>query len=166
MVLAFLQVLDGNINNYFILKNKSVNCHIVACWRICSGLYCYPFSASVWSRVHRIYAAAHFTLRVNLICCQTEEQHLHLGVQTRSENSFLCLATLWNHLFVEDHIPFIHVNANHAKFNTSCLLPWIWDTEQTTESVAEKQQRSFHCQTARVSGTVYRLSVKHSQKSN
>lgn len=160
-----------NIDNYLILKNKSVNCLIVACWRICSGLYCDPFSAcllllSEAEFTEYVPQLTCFTLRVNLICCQTEEQHLHLGEQTQFENSFLCLVTLLNPLFVEDHIPFIHVDANHAKFNTCCLLPWIWDTEQTTESVAEKQQRSFDCQTARVSGTVYRLSMKHSQKSN
>lgn len=157
-----------NIDNYLILKNKSVNCLIVACWRICSGLYCDPFSAlSVWSRVHRICAAAH------LFYPEGESNLLPNRGATSSfrrtnwiENSFLCLVTLLNPLFVEDHIPFIHVDANHAKFNTCCLLPWIWDTEQTTESVAEKQQRSFDCQTARVSGTVYRLSMKHSQKSN
>lgn len=79
---------------------------------------------------------------------------------------FICSVTLLNLPFIENHIQFIHIDANPAKFNTRCLLPWIWDTEQTTEPVAEKQQRSFHCQIARASGTVYGLSMKHSQKTN
>lgn len=62
---------------------------------------------------------------------------------------FICSAALLNH----------YIDANPAKFNTLCLLPWIWDTEQTTKSVAEKQQRSFfvffRCQIASVSGTLY-----------
>ncbi len=143
----------------------------------CIGLFCTVFYSPTichaclkqnphifWETVLQLTC---LTLKVKVICCQIKEHHHHLHKKNNSiANSFIFSVTLLNHLFIENHIPFIHIDANPAKFNAQCLLPWIWDTEKNTESVAEKQQRSFHCQTARVSGTDYCLSMKHSQKSN
>lgn len=137
---------------------------------------CFPFTYNLQclskAEAHLTFSQSmccspRYTPKVNVICCQTEQRHHHLGgKKTRFETLFICSVTLLNHLLIENHVAFIHIDAYPAKFNTLCLLPGIWDTEQTTESVAEKQQRSFHCQAARVSGAVYHLSMKLSQKSN
>lgn len=70
--------------------------------------------------------------RMNVICCHTKDQHYRLWGGKKT-TLFIHSAALLNH----------YIDANPAKFNPLRRLLWILDAAQISESVAEKQQRSF-----------------------
>ena len=154
------QLILKNIITFF--KHSFTNPHNCITWF-------YSVCLSKAAHLHWVRAAA-LLLRPegeHHLPPDKEQHHHHSGGKIQFENLFLRSVTLLNHLFIENHMPFIHIDANPAKFNTRCACYRGYETQkQTMKSVAEKQQRSFHCQTARVSGSVYRPSMKPSKKSN